>query len=217
MQTSKNIKNIVLIGNFQSLIPSFDKYFFIKNNIVAENEILPNSIFDTIGGVQLISNKFYIIITGNQIAVTATKPENNDDKINSVLSAIIKAANIINIEALGINFHIFIVDNSVTMEELSKKYFFNEKIDVFSKYFNTPDTRYGAYASINFKDARLKLDIKPSVILSNADQKKQEGINFAFNFHFDIKSKIDNSEVIKYLGDYNLYEDETGKVISLYK
>ncbi len=50
------IKNIVLVGLFN---PSFfDKYLFIKNGIVKEEEILDGSIFGIVGGMQLICSRF---------------------------------------------------------------------------------------------------------------------------------------------------------------
>jgi len=38
MQNILQVENIVLVGGFNSTL--FDKYFFIKHNIVKENEII---------------------------------------------------------------------------------------------------------------------------------------------------------------------------------
>src|SRR3990172_6344791 len=130
MEQILGVKNLVLVGLFTP--NTFDKYFFIKNNIVTEEEILPISIFDPVGGyIELVTNKFNILIGLQQIIVTASKPENNDDGIDRILLLITKLGNVKNVSALGVNFHWFLSDNIISFEELSKKYFYNEKIELF--------------------------------------------------------------------------------------
>jgi hypothetical protein len=217
MQISRQVKNIVLLGNFQAVIPNLDKYFFIKNGIISENEIMGNSYFDTIGGVQMVSNKFYIIIASNQMAITASKPENDDDGIEKILALILDKAGISKVDGMGINFHFLGADDTTSIEELSKKHFFSDKIDLLTKFFSASDARFGTYASTDFKNARLKLDIKPSIVQNKLEPTEKNVMNFAFNFHFDIKNKEDNSEVLGHLKDYDVYKDEAQKIISYYK
>ena len=59
MQSTLKIKNIVLVGIFNP--SAFDKYFFIKNNLATEEEILPNSTFGNLGIVNLFTSKIYRI------------------------------------------------------------------------------------------------------------------------------------------------------------
>lgn len=217
MDFAFKVKNVVLVGNFLTNVPTFDKYFFIKNNIVAENEILAGSIFDPIGGVQLVTSKFTMVLNAAQLIITAAKPELNEDKIESIISSLIKAGSINTTQALGINFHWFLSDNKTSIETLSRSLFYNDKVELFNKNFNTGDSMFGAYASKNFKDSRLKLDIKPSKLTEAIGGKSQDIINFSFNFHFDIKDKTNGEEVLKHLADFDSYKRESENIIAAYK
>jgi len=215
MQAKLLLKNIVLVGLFN---PSFfDKYFFIKNNIANESEILGNSSFNAIGAVQLVTNEFNILISINQIIITDSIPEKNQDRINHIISSIINYGNLNSITAIGINFHWLLSDNSKSFKQLSKDLFYRDDIGVLSNYFNTDDSMYGLYASKIVKDARLKLDIKPSNVQQSTVQPPDiSGILFMFNFHFDIKNKINTEEVFNFIKDYIFYKEESEKLLSIY-
>jgi len=216
MQIDLKVKNIVLVGSFN--VSLFDKYFFIKNQIIDETDLQPNS-FLSMGnfGAQVVNRKFNIVISANQIVVTSLVPEDNDE-INKVTSDIIRAANVNSIDAMGINFSWFLTDHEKSLEQLSRENFYGKEIKIFSKIFDKPDSLFGVYVSTDFMNARLKLDIKPSkmelVLNSNA---VQDLINFAFNFHFVIKKRNINTEVLKNLEDYDSYKKESERVISIYK
>lgn len=217
MQSILGIKNIVLIGTFN--VNNFDKYFFIKNKIVTEEAILPGSIFDPVGGViQLVTDKFNIVISLQQIIISATKLDDNSDGTDSIMSQILICGGITNTTALGINFHWFLSDDQISFAELSRKFFYNDKIKVFEKFFNTDDSMFGAYASTQFKDARLKLDVKPNIINNTLTKSTQNVLNFAFNFHFDSKNKSNSGdEILGYLKEYEVYRSESEKIMSIYK
>jgi hypothetical protein len=215
MQAKVLVKNIVLAGRFN---PSFfDKYFFIKNNIANESEILGNSSFIAIGAIQLITNEFNILITVNQIVITDSIPNKNQDRINHIIRSIIECGNLYSITAIGINFHWLLTDNSKSFKQLSKDLFYRDDIGVLSNYFNTDDSMYGLYASKVVKDSRLKLDIKPSNLQQiNVQSLDISGMLFTFNFHFDIKNKINTEEVLNYINDYVFYKEESEKLLSIY-
>jgi len=215
MNIDLKIKNIVLVGVFNPNL--FDKYFFIKNEIIKEDEILAGSIFGVIGGMQLICSRFHIVISINQIIISSVLPENDDDDISNIILSIIKTGEIVNVTALGMNFHWFLEDGTKSLEETSKEHFYNDKIEIFSKFFKSDDAMFGAYASADFKDSRLKLDIKPNRLHDNNKKVIQNAIAFAFNFHFDIKNSSDNTELTKLLTDYSAYREESNRIISLYK
>jgi hypothetical protein len=215
MNIDLKIKNIVLVGVFNPTL--FDKYFFIKNEIINEKDILEGTFFGAIGGMQLICSNFNIIISVNQIIISSTKPEKDDDEISKIILLIINNCNFMTVSALGINLHWFMEDATQTIEKFSKEYFFNDKLRLFNDFFSSNDSRFGVYASTNFKDSRLKLDIKPNKvhdIFTNIDSDAQI---FAFNFHFDIKDSSNNNEIVRYLADYNAYRKESERIISIYK
>lgn len=210
-----SVKNIVLVGLFNPAL--FDKFFFIKYNIIKEEEILPGSNFAAIGMMQLVCNKFNLVITPNQVIISSTRPESDKDEISGVMLSIIDAGNIANVKAFGMNFNWLAKESTQTLEKTSKNYFYNEKMKLFSKYFISPDSMYGVYASTNFKGSRLKLDIKPTKLEDSLKTIIQEQISFAFNFHFDIKNSSNSLELIKYLTDYSTYREQSEQIISIYK
>lgn len=214
MQADLKIKNIVLIGIFNTSV--FDKYFFIKNNIVNETEILDNSSFNAIGAVQLVTKEFNILITLNQIVITDSIPENDDDKIYQIINSIVKLGSLTNITALGMNFNWLLNDLSKSFNQLSKDLFYSDNISVLSNHFNNEDSMYGSYASKIVKDSRLKLDIKPSTIQQVIPPNSLSGMIFGFNFHFDIKDRTNTDEVLNYINDYAVYKEESKKITSIY-
>ena len=211
MQTKLQVKNIVFVGFFE--ISKFDKYFFIKNNIVEENEILEGSRFDTIGGIQIFCQKFDLVITNIQLVISSKLFNEGNINISEVADSIIKAANITNLTAFGINFHWWMEDIDQSLPNVTRELFYNSNIKLFSTFFNEKDSVFGLYASKDFKNSRLKLDVKPGKLL----EKEIDVITFTFNFHFDIKNKSDNSEVFSALLDYDSFQEESEKMLSIYK
>ena len=203
------IKNIVLVGKFNP--SNFDKYFFIKNGIATEDQILKNSVFNALGGMQLVCEKFSVVINPAQIIVSAQPPLDNDAEIEKLIAMLIEAGELVNLTALGFNFHWFLSDESVSFHELSKGLFFNSSSKLFTDVFSTEDSMYGSYVSMDIKNSRLKLDVKP-VNAPNLD-----AINFQFNFHFDIHDKSTNVEALEHLNDYSYYVKSCDDIISIYK
>ena len=214
MRTELRIKNIVLIGGFN---PSyFDKFFFIKNKIFDENEILKNSNFGSLGVVNLLTTKIQLIISPNQIIITSQIPEDDSVLLNNILLKIIIDSNLLNISAVGINFQWSINDETKKIEELSKELFYNKNNKLTDNFFNTDDSRYGIYLSKNYLDSRLKLDIKPVFSKNLINNTEEDFIQFGFNFHFDIKSDDKINKISKILNDYHSYESECIKLATVY-
>jgi hypothetical protein len=214
MDIKLRIKNIVLVGLFP--IQNFDKYFFIKNKIASDEEISTLSVFNALNGVQLNTDRFQIVIQLTQLVITDLKPQENNNEIAKILETMILTAPITQITAMGINFHWYMTDNSKPIEAFSKELFYNQDVKLLSDYFNAPDSRYGLYASANFKDARLKLDVKPSTIQEVGASSPTDLIAFIFNFHIDL-IKGREGMVFECLSDYESYIQESKKVVSIYK
>lgn len=221
MQASLITTNIVFVGLFN--ISLFDKYFFIKNKIFDEEDILSESRFDTVNGIQLITNVLDVIIVQNQIIISSKiiEPNSNvgNEEINKIALSIIERGKVLNISAFGINFNWSIEDTSMSLQDLSKSLFYSDNISLLNNFFNNQDSVFGIYASTKFKNARLKLDVKPSnahQIINNTVISK-EVIIFGFNFHFDVKDLLQNTEVLNYLNDYSDYKKESKRIISIYE
>jgi len=214
MQTELKVKNIVFAGVFDLSI--FDKYFFIKNEILKEEDILIGSVFNKDDTIQVLTENFQIIINGIQLVIINTKPQSNQNYIQDIALVIINTVDVRSLQALGLNFNWFLEDNSIPFNKLSKQLFYNDKIELFAKFFDSDDSMFGSYASTNVKDGRLKLDIKP-ITMVNLDGTSQNVINFVFNFHFDNKGTENNSNIAKWVNDYSFYENEGKRLMSIYK
>ena len=204
------VKNIVVIGNF--LPQKFDKYFFLKNNIFQEEDILEDSIFLT-EFCMVQTPKMTIQITSQQLIVVDVDPIAVND-ISILIKKVISYSHS-SITASGVNFHFYISDND-TSQNLSKKYFYFEN-NLLNKFFLEEDKiGYGYYISKNFKDTRLKLDIKPASYIDIQKNSNQKIIQFQFNFHKDYE---ENSVELFFamVDKYNSYLEESKNIISIYE
>jgi hypothetical protein len=204
------VKNIVVIGNF--LPQKFDKYFFLKNNIFQEEDILEDSIFLT-EFCMVQTPKMTIQITSQQLIVVDVDPIAVND-ISILIKKVISYSHS-SITASGVNFHFYISDND-TSQNLSKKYFYFEN-NLLNKFFLEEDKiGYGYYISKNFKDTRLKLDIKPASSIDIQKNSNQKIIQFHFNFHKDYE---ENSVELFFamVDKYNSYLEESKNIISIYE
>ena len=212
MQLNLFQKNIVLIGVFD--VNQFDKYFFIKNQIVKEEEILVGSMFDVMGVKQLITEEFTLLISQAQIIISDIKLTNSN-KISEVVLIILSIAPLWELNAMGFNFHLN--SKCEDIENETKRLFYNENDKLISRFFNSQDAMFGTYASADFIKSRMKLEIKPVVLTSvvnNVNVDSSDNINFAFNFHFELFLKGLN--IIEILEDYSTYSNKYKEMISVY-
>ena len=126
----------------------------------------------------------------------------------------------LNLQAVGVNFS-WNLTPTENLGKVTKDYFFNEGNKMYTDFFNTPDTMYGAYMSKDFMKGRLKLEIKPQLV-NRLNVKTQETselsqlINFAFNFHYQVPPKGENSMLMEFINDYNNFFIESEKIMALY-
>lgn len=212
MQIDLRVQNIVLVGIFDLRI--FDKYFFIKNEVFKDEEIMPNSVLNDSLVSHLFTNDHYILLSSNQIVITANNATTGGN-ISSICKKIITSATNQTITAFGFNFNWFLVDQTRDMESISSELFYCKENKLLSKFFDSDSSMFGAYASKDFLNSRLKLDIKPNTI-EHANS-KQSFLNFAFNFHFDVKDKSTNNDLLENLEIYSRYGEESALIISIYK
>ncbi len=208
MNYSLAVRNIVLLGVFQP--SNYDKYFFIKNHIVTEDEILPISSFNT-DIVQLFTDKLSLVIIFNQIIINSNHPEDKV-KIDNIINNILKQPSS-SYTAIGINFHWNIDSENNSLTKTTRDLFYDKNNKLFEQYFQTEDANYGLYVSKNFKNCRLKLDVKPQVILQEPNKEEKKVVNFAFNFHRDV---INQEMIMDELSLYDMYEEESKKIMSIY-
>lgn len=94
--------------------------------------------------------------------------------------------------------------------------FYNSNNKMIEKHFNTEDSSYGFYVSRSYKESRLKLDVKPSIITNTESKSIKSVINFAFNFHHDLKSEDGKDKILEYLKLYPDYQKQSQLMMNSY-
>jgi len=194
---------------------SFNSYWLVTNGILKEEELSNEHVF-TNQVAEINGNQFGLIITGNSFQIrTKTDIMNLGKCINDKLEKIIDAVNNTIYISVGINFNWIIDVEGTDFKKLSKDLFFKENSDLFN-YFNKDDATFGSYLSMDFEDARLKLDIKP-VYLHQDLMEKKGGIHFNFNFHYDIPENNRIDSLKKFINKWNTFYLEASKIIDSLK
>lgn len=207
-------KNIVVNGRYNP--GSFDKYFFIKNGIISEDEFNAMKhppVFNVVN-VHVATGEFELTVNPTQVAIYLIDPANNTINIGSKLKRILELSDSSNFTTFGANFNWVIELNSKQeLHDTSKSFFFNENTPIIGQYFNTNDAHYGFYASKDIFGLRLKLDVKPvrGIFHLQATEQK-DGIQFSFNFHCDENTL----SLDQFLNSFKEYDNESTKMISAY-
>jgi hypothetical protein len=211
MNSELKIRNIVVVGSFNPI--SFDKYFFVKNGIMTEEQITPNCMFLP-QLVQVITPSFHLVANPVQIVINAIKPSESFD-IAELLQKILGTSTGFVISGSGVNFNWFITnDNESDLEKYTKELCFNGSNIIQSTFFTGDNTTFGFYSSKNFLDCRLKLDVKPIRYKTDEMKEDKAALQFEFNFHKDYKdSETDSKLLLKILKDYKQYQAESNLIM----
>ncbi|MGY5846008.1 hypothetical protein ACW6QP_01200 [Salegentibacter sp. HM20] len=203
--------NILIRGNF---VPSkFDKLFFIKSELIEENEFLETSSF-TPNMTRILTSRFVLTIRSSQILI-ANRKDFNDDFIKDIVFKIISDENS-ECSAAGVNFKWFVF-NEDDIEEHTRKAFYPTNSKVINRHFDKSNSAFGYYASTDFKGSRMRMDIKPSLIKNIKEDSEQKILQFEFNFHLNFQQEKSNKDLFEKLNNYNSYLAEAEKIIEEYE
>ncbi|MGQ3088862.1 hypothetical protein, partial [Flavobacterium sp.] len=211
MTKELKIENITLIGIFKPNL--FDRYFFDKNDIINESDILEKSSFQG-DIVQVITKKFALMMTEVHFSITADNDYLGDSGISDIILKIFDVFPL-NVSGSGINFHWFLKTEDGNINSLSKDLFYNPNNKIVDEYFSDDinDNSYGFYASKNFLECRLKLDAHPIVYTENGKE-PEKAILFDFNYRNNYNEiSQQGSNILKVLENYKLYKEEAEKMI----
>ena len=227
MKAEALLRSVVIVGLFH--VSDFDKYFFVKTGIVsAEEWELDEAFFEAAGMVQLTCPNFNIVVTTHQIIIADSNAvgEKAGIDIYGIAKLLIAGLRHLNdktnhflagtkaLSALGINFNWFLLDGETPINRLSKAYFYNDRVPIFPKFFGADDAAFGASASTDVGDARLKLDIRPTTIQDPVTSTSKNYMGFLFNFHFSFNNDLDVLE--RYLDDHAYYGSVSEQIMSNY-
>jgi hypothetical protein len=204
-------KNIVLVGTF--FLASFDKFFFIKNEIFSEEEIQETSVFNH-DLVLLNTETIQVLINANQLIISELDPKTDNNKIVEISKKIYKYGKSISITAAGINLNWYFLGTKDDVSDFSRKNFYIENSSLLSRFFDDKESMYGFYASSDFLKSRLKLDIKPATAKSPDVVEELNLLIFNFNYHFELNKDLSLPTVLE---DYHEYINHSTEIISIYK
>lgn len=200
--------NIVILGEFQPA--KFDKLFFVKNNLIAEEDFLDGTII-TSSLVKITTKKLIINIVQNQI-ILVNKSKTQSILLKQISENIISESNS-TITAVGFNFKWFLFMDDVKSHTKSK--FYSTSNTVLNKHFDSTDTAYGFYVSKDFLNSRMKLDVKPKSLKEINSANSRMILSFDFNFHIDNSSNKD--DINKSIDNYNSYRKKAQEIIKDYE
>jgi hypothetical protein len=200
--------NIVILGEFTP--SNFDKLFFIKNNLIEEDEFLDSSIFTS--NFSRIKTKELIINVSKEQIIIVDQHSSTNKKFKSITD---KITNIFkrNISVIAFNFkYIIFIEN---ISEFTKEQFYIQSNVLLNKHFNSKKAAYGYYISDDFLESRLKLDIKPMFLKEIDTNENKSVLSFDFNFHIENEEK--DITALQALNNYQLYLTKVKEIISEYE
>jgi len=216
MNFELKIRNIVLVGAFD--IFGFDRYFFIKNGIVTDEQITDKSVFLP-QLVQLVTPTVQLIINPAQFIINSIKTDDKGDEVAQMLLKILSLTKNYMLSGSGINFNWFVEGESEqSLAQFSRSLCFNNSNAIQKSFFDEKDATFGFYSSKDALNCRLKLDVKPIRYKTNEMTDEKSVLQFEFNFHRDYRDpETDKKHLETILKDYNKYRDESEKIMSLIK
>lgn len=204
---SINSQEIDLKGIFNPT--KYDKYSFIKHEIVTEEQITSDSLFLQ-DFSRVIFPNFVFQVSENRMLVSIIDADIKD--IKEVLTKIIQIENFeIISSSINLEYLLSLETDNDTLE-ISKN-FRNEKNKIQQKHFSSDDCQFGFYASKNFLNTRLKLDVHPSNLQSEYENKKIILFDFKFQNEFNIAETNNQLKLIEIINNYDSLKEECEKII----
>jgi hypothetical protein len=174
--------NVVVAAH--SFNPSvFSQTWLARTGILREEDLSPGFLFsDQVMNAE--SREFGLLVVPPQLQFTPkVTPDRQAALVSEKVGAIVETLPHTPYTAIGLNFFWHIEPEDGNVPALTRRLFFVAEKPI-CEFFNTDDSRFGAYFSKDVLGCRLKLDVKP--IMRETAQGKTECLQFGFNFHLDI-------------------------------
>ena len=206
--------NIVLVScNINTSL--FSQYWFIKKEIIKEDEFLPDSMF--IPGLSNVStNDFQITILPDKIqfALKSDSLEEGERCVREKFNKFIDAMENVSINAIGLNFLWRVEDTAISINQFGKELFCKD--NAIGNYFSEDNARYGAYYSKNCDElTRLKLDIKPIHSMENGNMLEYQLASF--NYHSDVNPEQMKEHLKGQMDKWSAFLNNSQEIVCLLK
>jgi hypothetical protein len=193
------LENIVVVT--RQFNPSIiDRHWLIQNRLLSEEDFGTDCIY-TPAVARVESSKFVLTAMPERLDFQPLG-ENVEDKewAVSLLCKLIETLPHTPYAQTGMNFHWRVELDGEGFAKRNRQLFCNEH-SALASHFDAPDARFGAYLSKEELGGRLKLDVKPVTVRTDAGD-ADEFINLVFNFHFELTGNDRAKEVIDTLGKW---------------
>lgn len=205
-------QNIVLVTeNLNTAI--FTEYWFIKNGIIREDEIIQPSIFVP-GFVKIETNDWRIEITAQfiQFVLKTDDISKSNTCIKQVLSKMVSHFLSLGIRAIGFNFT-WLVSDAQDIAAKTIELFGNGGSPVYDQ-FMTGDSELGAIFKKQYNQSTLlNLTIKTAEVENEGKRKKI--LTSSFNYHRSIQGESATSQIEDQLKNWNQIRQNAQKISCL--
>lgn len=220
IKTNHAAAGIVIVA--QSFNPSiFSETWLINNKVVELECLIGTRIFDPAVVTFQINDKETVVGIDQQklqISFKTLGIEGDFDRQLNVPIRVVELLHHIPYQAMGINFDFWM---ELAEGEDFLKYnrsLLGEGEYKLLKEFAAPDARFGKYLSRDYKGARLKLSIIPTIKPAKGSESSLDLLQFSFNYHFEVSSIPMEDRSIKllaYMREWQLIKSYSEKLVEL--
>jgi hypothetical protein len=187
--------------------------WLVRNGLLVEEDFGPGYLYSE-AVVQMATPQFLLLVLPNQLQFTPNEQIDNQqvliqEKVGRIVASLPHTPYI----AIGLNFVWHMSNEERGIERLSRELFFKEGSDLYRR-FDFPNAQFGAYLSRDFGGCRQKLDIKPITLDESGQEGGGQRLQFAFNFHLDLKDEAQSSHRIQeLLGRWDEVREESRQIV----
>jgi hypothetical protein len=165
--------------------------------------------------------EFTLLAVRNRIQFSIScKAEQPERLIKGKLCPVINALPQVPYKAIGFNFAFCAVPRTGGISAVTRRLFFSPDNRLL-KHFDEPEAEFGTFASRDWRDLRLHLDVKPGRVDSTSF--KGAALLFLFNFHKDLPGESRSAEdsvageIEKILALWEEAAGESEKLVNVFK
>lgn len=194
----------------QQLNPTiFTQNWLIERGILGRDELMEGSLFSDFV-VQVRSRTFQMLVLPEQLQFVPSVPlQEQQQFLLEKVGAIVNLLPQTPFKAVGLNFAWHLIPTDGDIARLSRELFFVPDRPI-SRFFDAPDSHFGAYFSKSVPPFRMKLDIKPTIVTLQDRQERR--MLFSFNFHADLDQRA-VQQITDALGCWNEVVQQTERVV----
>lgn len=157
--------------------------WLVRNGVLAEDDFQEGSLYSDVV-VQVRSRLFHMLVLPEQLQfVPSGPPEGHQRLIVDKVGTIVRTLPHTPYRALGLNFSWHLKPADGNIARLTRGLFFNPDKPLY-RHFDAETAHYGGYLSKDVAGFRLKLDVKPILVIAAAGP--EDRVQFGFNFHCDV-------------------------------